>query len=82
MPLEKELKFYQAHKEEFLKHYKGKFVLIKDNELVGVFDNDETAFNTGVDKFGVASFLIKQVLKDEEIQKIPALTLGLIHANP
>lgn len=82
MPLEKELAYFAQHKDKLLQQYKGKFVLIKDKTLVGVYDTDAEAYRVGVEKFGNQPFLVKQVLDDKEEQVFsPALTLGLIHVN-
>lgn len=81
MALKNELKFYETNKAEYLKHYEGKYALIKGNELVGTFDSEEHAFNAGVDKFGVQPFLIKQICEKEKVEHIPAITAHLAHAN-
>lgn len=82
MTLEKELKYFEEHKDELLKHYEGQFVLIKDDQLVGAFTTEEEAYQAGLEKFGNQPFLIKKVTKEEEVVQLPALTLGLLHADP
>jgi hypothetical protein len=78
--LRDEIAFYECKKPEFLLAYEGKFVLIKDSELLGVFDSAEQAYAEGLSRLGNVPFLIKQVLKEEPIESIPALHLGLIRA--
>ncbi len=82
MTLEREFKYFETHKEELLKHYENQFVLIKDDTLVGAFTTEVEAYQAGIQKFGNQPFLIKKVTKEEEIALFPALTLGLINANP
>jgi hypothetical protein len=65
-----------------LKVHAGKFVLIKGNELLGVFDTPDTAISEGAKRFGSQSFLVRQVNPADEDIYIPALALGLLHANP
>lgn len=78
----KELHFFEKHRSEYLKHHEGQFVLIKGNEFVGAYTTEEEAYKAGVDRFGNSPFLIKKVTRDEPINAIPALTLGLMrHAN-
>ncbi|TMB39110.1 MAG: hypothetical protein E6J55_23540 [Deltaproteobacteria bacterium] len=80
--LKQEREFFDAHRAELLKDHKGKFVLIKDSQLVGTFDTAENAYVAGVQKFGNVPFLIKQVLETDPVAHIPVLTLGLLGARP
>lgn len=79
--LQKELDYYRAHIEELLQQHQGKFVLIKDQKLLGVFDSDLAAYNEGIAKLGNTMFLIKFVVREEPVQQIPALTLGILNAH-
>ena len=81
MVLEKEIKYFEAHKEELLSHYEGQFILIKDDTLVGAFTTEEDAYKAGIEKFGNQPILIKKVTKEEEIVQLPTVMLGLIHAS-
>jgi len=80
--LEKELKFFEENKAKWLGIYVGKFVLVKGEEFIGVFDTAETAISEGAKKYGTESFLVRQVVPQDEKVQIPALTLGLLHAIP
>ena len=79
--LQPELDFYNKHKQEYLKLYKGQFVLIKGDRLIGAFTTDAEAYKAGVEQFGNQPFLIKQVLDDETTVSYPALTVGMINAS-
>jgi len=79
--LEKELEFFESKKEEWLKEYKDKFALIKGEELIDVFSTLEDAYKEGVKRYGNQPFLIKRVTEEEEVEKIPSITFGIIHAN-
>ncbi|MFB3880551.1 MAG: hypothetical protein ACE149_04770 [Armatimonadota bacterium] len=79
--LKDELAFYERNKPEFLLEHEGKFVLIKDSQLIGVFESAEQAYAEGLDKLGNVPFLIKQVAREEAVESIPALHLGLIRAH-
>ena len=80
--LEKELAFFEKYKEKWLGQYEGKFVLVKGEELVGVYDTNEEALAAAAFMFGLAPCLIRRVTKAQEDVKLPALTLGLLYANP
>lgn len=82
MPLfQDELAYYDQHRAELLSKYEWKFLLIKGSELMGTFDNAQQAYQEGLRQFGNAPFLIKQVLREEPVQQIPALSLGILHAT-
>lgn len=38
--LEREFTYYLSNQEELVKKYRGKFLVIKNEEVVGVYDND------------------------------------------
>ncbi|MDE3068109.1 MAG: hypothetical protein KGJ60_11235 [Verrucomicrobiota bacterium] len=82
MALEKELQFSAENKTEWAKAHLGKFALVKGSELIGVYDNAETAIAEGAKRFGAESFLVRQVDLEEKDIYIPALALGLLHAHP
>jgi hypothetical protein len=81
MELEKELKFYKSQYKELLSHYENQFVLIKGDKLLGFFTTDLEAYQTGLDKLGNQPFLIKKVIKGDDIERVPALILGLLNAG-
>lgn len=82
MVLEKEAAFFEAHRARLLEEHRGKFALIKGDTFVGAFDTAETAYVEGVHRFGNSPFLIKQILPDEPVAHLPALSLGLLRAHP
>lgn len=79
--LVKELQFYNKNKAEYLKSYKNKYLLIKDNTLCGSFDTNEEAYKKGVDTFGNEPFLIKQVLEQEPTLTVSSLYVGMRNAS-
>jgi hypothetical protein len=54
MALDRELQTYQKLKDTLLQNHEGKFALIKGDELIGVFDSTENAYEHAV-KLLVAS---------------------------
>ena len=79
--LEAELRHFEAIKEELLGHHDGKFALIIGSELIGIFDSQAQAYETGVRSRGNVPMLIKKIARDEGVESIPVLTLGLLHAH-
>ncbi len=64
--LDLELGTYDAKREELLASAEGKFVLIKGEEMAGVYDSQEDAVRQGYGQFGNVPFLVKQVLRVDE----------------
>lgn len=79
--LEKEIKYFEDNRAQWLKEFPGKFVLIKDENLIGYFDNQKDALAEGARRFGNQSFLVRKVEESDEVIYIPALTLGILHAD-
>lgn len=42
-PLKKEFDYYLAHQAELVEKYNGKFVVIKDGQVIGAYDKELTA---------------------------------------
>ncbi len=76
--LQTELEYFQKYKQEYLKLYKGQFVLIKGENFAGAFTTDAEAYKAGLEKFGNQPFLIKQVLDNDGTVSYPALTIGVL----
>jgi hypothetical protein len=71
--LETEQKYYENKKKDFLRRFNGKFVLIKDNKLIGTFDTAEEAYGKGLSEFGNEPMFIKRVVKEEPTSVITFL---------
>jgi hypothetical protein len=65
-PLAEELKTYQEHLGELLRTASGKFVLIKGNEIVDLYDNQEEALNEGYRRYRLKSFMVQRVQRELE----------------
>ena len=81
MELEKELEFFKSQYKELISHYENQFVLIRGGKLLGSFTTDSEAYEAGLEQLGNKPFLIKQVVKGEDIDRAPALVLGLLNAS-
>ena len=64
--LDLELGTYDAKRDELLASAEGKFVLIKGEEMAGVYDSQEDAVRQGYGQFGNVPFLVNQVLRVDE----------------
>ena len=66
-PLEKELEVYKKLLPTLVAD-EGKFALIGDGDLVGVYGTYEDALSIGYEKFGMKSFLVKKISAVEQVQ--------------
>ena len=64
--LQKQLEYFKTHQDELVKQYKGKFLVIKDQEVQGVYDTEMEAYKDAKKKFELGTFLIQQCLPGEE----------------
>lgn len=81
MALEQEVAYFEAHRQEYLHHHAGKFVLIVGDRLVGTYDTAARAYEAGVDQYGNVPMLIKQVTAADTPEQVPALALVLADAR-
>jgi hypothetical protein len=49
--LEKQLEYYTTHQNELVKKYRGKFIIIKDEQVKGAFDSQEEAYANAREAF-------------------------------
>lgn len=63
--LKKELETYEDSKASLLKSSRGKFVLIKEDKIIGIYDTYNDAIKIGIDKFGNKPYLVKRILEVE-----------------
>lgn len=78
--LEREIKTFEANIEEWQRTKRGQFVLIKEDQIIGFYNNVDDALTVGAEKFGLQPFLVREIADHKEPVWIPALALDLIHA--
>ena len=76
-----EEKTFQAVKEELLKLCEGKYAVVRRSEMLGVFDTPEAAYEAAVDKWGDELFMIKKVEREETIEHVTRLYMGMGYAG-
>jgi hypothetical protein len=64
--LDKEFKYYLANKEDLIKKHLGKYLVIRNETIEGVFDNEIDAYSFGTSRFELGTFLIQQCLPGDE----------------
>jgi hypothetical protein len=69
-PLAPELAIYEQHKADLLERGEGRFALIGDGKVAGVWDTYDDALGAGYEEFGLKPFLVKQIANREPVQFI------------
>ncbi|MGR3310821.1 MAG: DUF5678 domain-containing protein [Candidatus Brocadiales bacterium] len=73
--LKANLDFVSKNKEALLKEYKGKFILVYEEEVVAHYDTYERAAAEGVRLYGVdGNFLVYHLLEKEPLNFIMEAT--------
>ena len=60
-PLQKEFEFYLAHQQEMVEKYDGKVVVIKNEEVLGAYDDELTAVSQTQKSHKLGTFLVQRV---------------------
>ncbi len=66
-PLEKEFQYYLDHQDEMVAKYNGRVVVIKDEEVIGVFDDVVKAVVETSKKHEMGTFLVQKCQPELEI---------------
>lgn len=66
-PLKKEFEYFIAHQAELVEKYNGKFIVIKDQKVVGDFATQEEAYASASQQYELGTFLIQEVRPGTEV---------------
>ena len=58
--LEKEFNYYLEHQEELVKKYNGKFLVIKDCNIIGAYDSELEAVEKTTKEHELGTFLVQK----------------------
>lgn len=75
--LDIELKTFNQKRTELLGQARGKFVLIKGDQLVDIFESQSDAINRGYKEFGNEAFLVKQILEVDTLENFMSSNLSV-----
>jgi hypothetical protein len=64
--LEKEFKYYIDNQIELVKKYEGKYIVIKENKIIGVYSTEMEAYNESKQNNELGTFLIQFVSSGEQ----------------
>lgn len=69
---------YEEVLPALLETHRNRFVLIKGDEVVGVFESDEAALRHAAARFGLGPYLVRRIHEERPIESAPAFTLGIL----
>jgi hypothetical protein len=58
--LEKEFNYYLEHQEELVKKYNGRFLVIKDCNVIGAYDSELEAVEKTAKEHELGTFLVQK----------------------
>lgn len=64
--LQEEFQYYLNNKKDFHLKYEGKFIVLKDKKVIGVYDDRLRAINDVKKSYELGSFLVQHVVDTEE----------------
>jgi hypothetical protein len=64
--LNREFDYYITNQKELVKKYKNKFLIIKEQSVIGDYDSFDDALNAAIKKFEVGTFLIQHCTPGED----------------
>ena len=64
--LEKEFNYFIDNQDKLVNLYNGKYLVIKGETVVGVFNTEIEAYLDAVNKFGLGNFLIQKCAPGKE----------------
>jgi hypothetical protein len=74
----KEITAYEMKKSQLLAEHLGKYALVHESDVIGVFDTEMNALQAGYQRFGPIPLFIQQIIPAQPQQSAPALTLGIL----
>lgn len=60
-PLKREFEYYLANQEALVRKHKGKFIVVKNREVIGVYDDQATAVSETEKTHELGTFLVQKV---------------------
>ncbi len=80
--LEVERQYLDNNRDELQKKYGGKVLVVKGESVSGAFDTIEEALQGAVAQHGLENVLIRRPSEGQIEFTAPALTLGILSADP
>ncbi len=79
--LQKEFNYYIKNRDEFVKNYEGRYLVIKDEQILGVYDARGEAIKETMKEYELGTFMVHLVKPGDDDIKITFRSRVLIHAE-
>jgi len=79
--LDVEREYFEAHQEELVRQFPGRFIIVRGQEVLGPFESLQEALTVGARQFGLTPFLVRRTDEQPSEVRIPALALGILRAD-
>ncbi len=60
-PLAREFDYYLANQADLVRQYNGRYVVIRDQQVIGVYDNQVAAVSATQASYPLGTFLVQKV---------------------
>lgn len=64
--LKDEFHYYIDHQDEMVKQYDGKYIVLKNKKVIGVYDNAVDAYKLTAKEHELGTFLVQKVSQGED----------------
>lgn len=78
--IQNEFKYYLKHQAELVKKYSGKFIVLKNEKVIGVYNSHSEAYNETVKNDELGTFLIQHCLPGADSYSQTFHSQVIIHA--
>ncbi len=58
--LDREFDYYLTHQKELVEKYNGKFIVIRDQQVIGAYDSELDAIQTTAEQYEMGTFLVQK----------------------
>lgn len=59
--LDREINYYRKNRDKFKKLYSDKYVVIKGNDIIGIYESHDIAYHEARKNHEVGTFIIKYI---------------------
>lgn len=78
--IKKEFKYYLKNQTDLVKKYNGKFIVLKNEKVIGVYDSHSEAYNETIKKEKLGTFLIQHCFPGSDSYSQTFHSQVIIHA--
>jgi len=64
--LDREFKYYIEHQTELVREYNNKFIVIKNDVVIGAYDSEDEAYHETLKTHQLGTFLVQLCIPGEE----------------